>query len=233
MKTDSEQATERTAHKIDIDTPDPGYGPFPVSIMNRCTHEVMTFDPSLGKPAVISYRLNKPGCIRIRLVHRDQPNLVIRTLQDWTNQGFGKHELTWDGRDASGNIVDNKKIFVLFEAQDQGKGRQHQGHDEEICRDPLLMIKTRTDPFQIVRGSFEMETSLVTMDGFGEQAGCEIRYSIDYKLIETKRFEKGIKTFGFRIDTTSFNNGEHLITVNVDDFHDHIGSGGVKINVEN
>ena len=76
-------------HKINIHTPDPGYEPFPVSIINRSTYEAMTFDPSLGKPATISYGLNKGGCIRIRLTCRGQESLVIRTLQDWTNQDFG------------------------------------------------------------------------------------------------------------------------------------------------
>ncbi len=225
---------DRKIHKIDINTPDPGYEPFPVSIMNRSTYEAMTFDPSLGKPATISYSLNKSGCIRIRLVHRNQPSLLIRTLQDWTNQGFGKYELKWDGRDASGNIVDNKKILVLFEAKDQGKGLQHQEHDEDNCRDPLLIIKTRSDPVQVVRGTFKAQAILTgEAHGSGDVTGCEARYFIDYRLCKTERFKKGIKQFDFDIDITGLKNGEHLITVNVDDLHDHIGSAGIKIKVEN
>ena len=224
----------RNTHKIDINTPDPGYEPFPVSIMNRITHEVMTFDPSHGKPATISYSLNKPGCIRIRLVHREEPNLLIRTLQDWTNQGFGKHELNWDGRDASGNIVDNKRVFVLFEAKDQGKGRQHNDHPEGLCRDPLLMIQTLPNPCKSVKGMFEIQTSVVgeTYNSPNE-TGYEVRYYIDYKLFKIEKIEKGIKNFIFKIDTKNLQNGDHLITVNIDDLYDHIGSAGLRVSVEN
>lgn len=224
----------RDTHKIDINTPDPGYEPFPVSIMNRVTHEVMTFDPSHGKPATISYSLNKHGCIRIRLIHREQSNLLIRTLQDWTNQGFGKYEIKWDGRDASGNIVDNKRIFVLFEAKDQGKGRQHHDHPEGLCRDPLLMIQTHSNPCNLVKGTLEIQTSVVGETyGFPNEVGYEARYYIDYKLFKVEKFEKGIKNFMFKLDTKTLQSGDHLITVNIDDLHDHIGSAGLRVSVEN
>jgi hypothetical protein len=224
----------KNIHKIDINTPDPGYEPFPVSIMNRITHEVMTFDPSHDKPAAISYSLNKPGCIRIRIVHREQPNLIIRTLQDWTSQGFGKYEVKWDGRDASGNIVDNKRMFVLFEAKDQGKGRQHHDHHEGLCRDPSITIKTLPDPFQFVKGTIEIQASLVGESCYPpDEAGYEARYYIDYKLYKVEKFEKGINNFIFKLDTKTLQNGDHLITVNVDDLHDHIGSAGLRVSVEN
>jgi hypothetical protein len=202
--------------------------------MNRSTHEVMTFDPSHDKSATISYSLNKPGCIRIRLVHREQPDLLIRTLQDWTNQEFGKHELKWDGRDASGNIVDNKRIFVLFEAKDQGKGRQHHDHHEGLCRDPLLAIQALPDPCKFVKGTLEIQTSVVGETyNHPDEAGYEARYYIDYKLFKVEKFGKDIKNFIFKLDTKTLQNGDHLITVNIDDLHDHIGSAGLNISVEN
>jgi len=193
----------------------------------------MTFDPSHGKSATISYSLNKPGCIRIRLVHREQPDLLIRTLQDWINQEFGKHELKWDGRDASGNIVDNKRIFVLFESKDQGKGRQHHDHPQELCRDPLLMIKTLPNLCESVKGMLEIQASVVgEARNSPDEAEYEARYYIDYKLFKVEKFEKGINHFIFNIDTSGLQNGEHLITVNVDDLRDHIGSAGLRVSVE-
>ena len=194
----------------------------------------MTFDPSHGKPATISYSLNKAGCIRVRLIHREQPNLIIRTLQDWTKQGFGKYEVKWDGRDASGNIVDNKRMFVLFEAKDQGKGRQHHDHPEGLCRDPLITIKTLPDPFQFVKGTIEIQASLVGESCYPpDEAGYEARYYIDYQLFKVEKFEKEMKNFIFKLDTKTLQNGDHLITVNIDDLHDHIGSAGLRVSVEN
>ena len=224
----------RENYKIKIDTPDPGYEPFPVSILNRSTHEVVTFDPYLGKPAMISYRLNKLGCIRIRLVHRKEKNPLIRTLQDWTNQEFGNYELFWDGRDASGNFVDNKKMLVLFEAKDKDKGLKHQEHDEAVCRDPQLILKSSADLSQLVKGTFELVTVYSQKPSVSlAKTGCEVRYYVDYKLFKSENYDKEAVEFNLKVDTTIFNNGEHLITVNVDDFNDHIGTAGVKIDVEN
>ena len=171
-------------HKLDIKTPDPGYEPFPVSIMNRSTYEATIFDPTLGKPATISYRLNKAGCIRIRLSHRDQPKIILRTLIDWTNQEFGQYAVPWEGCDSSGNIVENKRILFLFEAKDQSKCLQHQEHDEGKCRDPLLKIETQPDSYQIVKGPFEIRTTLTGgEDNLGHKRGYEVRYFINYKLV--------------------------------------------------
>ncbi len=225
---------DRNSYKVDIKTRDPGYESFPVSIMNRSTYEVVTFDPFLGESARISYSLNKSGCIRIRLVHRDTPSLLIRTLQDWTNQDFGKYELKWDGRDTAGNIVDNKKMFVLFEAKDKGKTRQHQEHDEGVCKDPLIKVATEPDSAEKGIGTLELRMSFSEVaPGFEDESGFKVRYFIDYKLWKTERVDKGMREFIFRVDTSSLDNGEHLITVNVDDFLDHIGSAGVKIRVGN
>ncbi len=222
----------KNTYKIDIQTPDPGYEPFPVSIMNRSTYEATTFDPSLGKPAAISYRLNKGGCIRIRLVRKNQTDLVIRTLQDWTDQDFGKYELKWDGRDSSGNIVDNKNIFVLFEAKDKDKGLLHAEHDKGSCKDPKLNIKITPEPNKKVKGSIEILTTVSGVNNFGNSNGCEVRYFIDYAPLQTQKFDKGVNNFNLKIDTIKLKNGEHLITVNVHDFSDHVGSAGIKIDVE-
>jgi len=218
--------------KVNINTPDPGYEPFPVSIMNRSTHEALTFDPTLGKPATISYRLNKAGCIRVRIVLRNIPGLILRTLKDWGWQDFGKYELKWDGCDRSGNIIDNKRVLVLFEAKDQGKGLRHESHDEKICCDPTISIRTRPEPGVTVKGALEVYSSFLGLSrGLMEKSGCEVRYYIDYSHIKTEIFKSLPDEFCLKVDTASLVRGKHLITVNVDDLHDHIGSAGVEISV--
>jgi hypothetical protein len=80
----------------------------------------------------------------------------------------------------------------------------------------------------------EVQTSVVgeIYSARGE-AGYEVRYFMDYKLFKAEKFEKGIKNFTCKIDTNNLQNGDHLIIVNIEDLHDHIGSGGVRVNVEN
>jgi hypothetical protein len=219
-------------HKVEITTPDPGYEPFPVSIMNRSTYEVAEFDPHKGKPATISYSLNKAGCLRIRIVHRKQPTLVIRTLQDWTKQPFGKHELKWDGRDASGNIVDNKPLFVLFQAQDQITNRHHQNHDPRACRDSLVTVE-RIDISNEGQNFLEILATLQdNARDYKPASGGQIRYFLDYELIKTEKFGNGRAIFQAKLDFSGRSKGKHLVTVNVDDLQDHVASGGLQIEIE-
>ncbi len=225
---------DRKAHKIIIETPDPGYEPFPVSIMNRSTHEINSFDPTLGKPATISYRLNKAGCIRIRLALRDQPETVILTLQDWTDQEFGNYELSWDGHDSCGTMVDNTRILVLFEAKDKEKGLQHKNHDSQKCRDLSLTIKSVTNS-QEKENRIEkiMVSATDGQPSYGESNGCQVNCYIDYKLHKTEIIAGLFKEFVLKVDTSSLTKGEHLISFNINDYNDHIGAGSIKIQVEN
>ncbi|MFH2059849.1 MAG: hypothetical protein ABIJ59_13225 [Pseudomonadota bacterium] len=224
---------DTTNYKIKIETPDPGYEPFPVSIMNRSTSEVLKFNPSKGESANISYRLNQAGCIRIRLVSKTDHKLLIKTLQDWTQQAFGEYSLRWDGSDESGNIVDNKRVFVLFEAKDQKDGLQHQSHNEDVCRDPKITVETIPQTSEIISGNVEIKTSFKTEMMFDCNIGAELRYYIDYELFKKEDISKLLTDHILELDTSILRNGKHLITVNVDDRHDHIGSAGVIISVDN
>ncbi len=220
-------------HKVQITTPDPGYEPFPVSIMDKSTHEVTTFDPSLGKPATISYSLNKGGCIRVRLVHRQLTDMVIRTLQDWTEQPFGRYQLHWDGRDASGNLVDNRKVFVLFESKDRDGGRVHQKHEKGICREPAILVEAQAGPHHVGKG--EITIQAVLSQGESERAderSHEVRYYLDYRLHRKEKYPPGIRRFTLTLDSNDLGIGKHLITVNIDDCNDHVGSAGAVIDLE-
>jgi hypothetical protein len=222
---------ERNLHKIEMHTPDPGYEPFPVSFMNRSTHEVFSFDPSKGETAKVRYGLNKAGWVRIRLVLRDHMNMVVKTLQDWTRQEFGKYELVWDGRDNSGHIVDNKKIFVVFEAKDQGKGLRHQVHDARDCREPVLEIASPPESARGTGGTLTIHGKITTGTRNGEKAGYSVAYTIDYREAGKICLEAGTAEFQVTVDTGSLGKGEHLIQFNVDDTEDHVGSASALIQV--
>ena len=223
---------DRARHKININTPDPGYEPFPVSIINRQTREVVTFDPHKGETATISYSLNKKGCIRVRIVLRSNPDCLITTLQDWTDQEFGKYQLTWDGRDGSGNIIENRRVFVLFEAKDQGKGLLHAEHDSSECCDPRITIGGAQDSLINHKDLLECQTTFCHRPhDYGQ--GCEVRYYVDYSLLERTQYPTNTKSFQLSLDTKSLEKGTHLLMVNVCDYNDHIGSASLFFTVEN
>lgn len=232
--TETDTVSDRERFKVQISSPDPGYESFPVSIMNRSTYEAVSFDPALGQPATISYSLNKAGSIRIRVVRRDLPELVLRTIQDWTDQDFGKYQTTWDGRDALGTLVENKKAMILFEAKDQGKGLQHGAHDPAICGDPHISLSLDQESGGAVRGGLKVRATLCGgKPGFGDASECHMRCYVDYAFFKKEKFKKGTKEFVTDIDTSSLPNGEHYLVVNIDDTHDHVGSAGVKLLVGN
>lgn len=100
--------------------------------------------------------------------------------------------------------------------------------------DPELSITTTSDCTQKVKGTIELLTNFAGDAGFYEEKfGFEVRYYIDYDFFRADNFGKGVKEFALELDNSTLKNGEHLISLNVDDHHDHIGSAGVNITVEN
>lgn len=213
---------------------DIGYLEHPVDIMDRSTHEAYNFDSYKDKSATISYTVTKEEWIRLRIVRRDNKSLLLRTIQDFTHNMYGKtYEVKWDGKDSSGNIVDNKKIFVLFEAKDQGNLKIHQKHSKDSCKDPRLRI-SRPKMEDTVNGKLEIvaafSESLVGLNGGGYEGRLYVDYNLFYKVKFNKSQEGG---FNFIIDTTRIKNGVHIFTINLDDYHDHIGTASVILEIQN
>lgn len=210
------------------------YLKYPVGIMERTTYEAYNFNPYKDKPAKISYTVTKTGWVRLRLARRDDKSLLLRTLQDWTCSKYGTtYEVKWDGKDSSENIVDNKRVFILFEAKDQEDLKEHQRHPEKICKDPELKIihpKAKDN----VKGETKIVAILpehhVVLDN---EAGYEGRLYIDYNLSHKERFNKEQREFNFILNTTSIENGVHILTINIDDHHDHIGTASIILKIQN
>lgn len=216
---------------------DLGYTFHPLEIMDRNTYEAATFDPHKDKPAKISYTVSKAGRVRIRLVRRQDKNLVLRTLQDWTHSRYGTtYCVEWDGKDASRSIVDNKNVFVLFESVDPldlGRARIHIDHAEESCRDPELRIVAPKSGATI-RGETTIAVVLAEppRGTVGTSAAAyEGRLYVDYSLVAKQRFKKG-EELTFVLDAGLFAHGSHVLTVNMDDLNDHIGTASTIVMVE-
>ena len=225
----SSPATESSqdAHLLPIDTMDKGYLSFPVWIVDRSTTEALTFNPELGKPATISYKLTRDGDIRIRVTRRGQKDLVFRTLLDWSHQDFGAHEVQWDGRDASGNLVDNTKCFIEF----QGDVLGHKKHDPSRCHELHLKILSPTEPGALIRQLSEVRLELVGDRSYGEESGYELRVYMDYRLVTKVNLEKKVAAFALP-EVKNILPGLHLITINLDDRRDHVGVASLLVLVE-
>lgn len=220
----SRQDDSPRSHLLNIDTPDKGYLNYPVSILDRSVSEAFTFNPRVDPPARITYRLTRDGLIRVRVCWRADKSLVLRTLADWTQQGFGAHELNWDGRDGSGNILENRGCLITFEARDP----EHHKHALEDCADPV--IKVQSPPS--VRDLSEIKVEIIRDTSFGRVSGWELRTYADYQLVS--RTSRGTSAGRMALPPFSdLRSGDHLITVNLDDTYGHIGTSGINIRFSN
>ncbi len=213
---------QETAHLLDIDSPDPGYLHFPVRILDRSTREALTFDPAEGHPATITYSLTRDGVIRVRAVWRRDPRLVLRTLLDWTRQEFGPHRLSWDGRDASGNPVDNRGALITFEGDDLA----HREHARADCHEPRLEIAA-------AQGEGEIELSGVSVrivrdTRFGRADGYTVRCYLDYELVDEARLDGGTESLLLPCEAGRAIGGRLLI-VNLEDGAGHVGVAGLRL----
>lgn len=212
---------------------DAGYLAHPLAIMDRRTHEAYSFDPRTDRRARISYTVSKSGSVRIRLVLRENKALLLRTLQDWRPSRYGPEYVTeWDGRDASGRLLDNRRVFVLFEANDQKGAKTHGGHAVEACRDPALKIVSPLDG-STVRG---LTTVTVAFPGGSPTMPASSAYVgrlyVDDVPAAQQRFDARLPGRTFTFDPTRLSPGRHVLIVNLDDLNDHIGTASASILVE-
>lgn len=211
------------AHLLEIDTPDPGYLHLPVRILDRSTHEASSFDPSRDEPAAIGYHLTRDGLIRLRVVWRHDERLVLRTLLDWTRQEFGRHEVRWDGRDASGHLVDNRACRIDFRGDDPA----HLRHDPADCHELAVELEV-PDPGLTITDLSQIRGRILRDTAFGRRDGFRLRAFVDGVLALESELPPGSDAFTLAALPAPAA-GEHTVVVNVDDGRDHVGVASARI----
>jgi len=206
---------------------DRGYLAHPVRIMNRETMDAYQLDPATGETAVIAYSVSKTGWVRVRLVRRADHGMVLRTLQDWKLVEYGRdHRIIWDGTDASGNRVEPRRTFILFEGIDRSEYRVHWDHEEAACHD--LQIKLARIPGKLGEAP-RIVAQFTPGSGVPPAAGFEGRLYIDQQLVTTVRFPGGSEQFVFTIEPAWLKRPDALVAVNIDDGQDHVGAASLRL----
>lgn len=212
------------AHKVDTITSATKAQMHPCQITERFTYEALHFDPLKQKYGRLSYRLSRDAWVRVQVILRKDPNLLIRTIIDWTNQKSGTHTLFWDGRDSSGYLIDKSKhpCMIKIEADKE----IHRTHNWSRCN-PLkiklkLPKKVRVQEDTKVRIPFAIAPS---RSGYIDENGFTARLYIDFEMVLERVFPPSA---GYKyVMNLHFNSkiyGIHLITLVVSDGADHAGS---------
>ncbi len=225
--------TEPGTSAIKITPPeDRGYLRHPLRIMNRSTYDAYHLDSTTDESAIISYSVSRTGWVRVRLVRRDNKDIVLRTIQQWTESHYDnkrKYQIEWDGKDATGNRIDPRQMVILFEARDSTNGGMHKTHSDQNCKDPELTVSAPKKTGTIGGGV----TFVVTLEGLpntnGDASGYEARVYLDDKLIDTLRLPGSSRTFTYRVEPDILTKADHTITLNLDDFQDHIGVANIHL----
>lgn len=196
----------------------------PCQITERFTYEALHFDPSKQKYGRLSYRLSRDAWIRVQVVLRKDPNLLIRTLVDWEKQEAGIQTLFWEGRDSSGHLVDKSKYpcMITIEADKE----VHRTHDWSRCKE--LIVKLKLSKKVRVRKNASLQvpfTIAASRSGYIKETGLTARLYIDFEKVVEKTFSPtGERKHVLALPFDSEMFGEHLVTLVVSDGADHSGA---------
>lgn len=201
----------------------------PLEITNISTYEALNFDRAFQDYGTLSYELSKPAWVRIRLVARGNEHLVLRTLVDWSERKPGKNIERWDGRDATGYLVDQPCRFVI-----EGDNAEHAAHDRSKCGEMLLQIAEPSRGAVLASRVMVRVVFAGVKQGYVAEMGATLRVYMDYVLSGERRYAApAAGPFEWEWDTTAMANGSHLVTINLNDGYDHVGTASVEVEVRN
>jgi len=193
--------------------------------------------------AHIRYRLTAPGIVRIRIVDRDTPGIIWRTLVDWEPRAAGAQAEFWDGRDRKGNPLDARQVSFVVTAQPGRQGltekirptlealpqpiHKHALHPPEACGDLAVEISSPT-PGQALTGTVELITRV---QGGMPNPDYHLTVYLSGRAIWDGRVQG--ETWHYLWDTRSTPNAPYRLAVTYNDLHDHAGTDWIDIEIAN
>jgi hypothetical protein len=201
--------------------------------------------PGGGGTASIRYHLSQRGLVRLRLVDKSTPGVILLTLLDWAPRDAGPHAEAWDGRDRKGSYPDTFKVSLAVvaepgrEALDESERQalsalrhpeiKHFQHPVELCGDLNVRITNPVDG-AASSGMATIEAEITGQPGMPDPEYHVVVY-IDGRNAWDGRVTEPRLTVPF--DTLNLPDGERLVAVTFNDLHDHAGSDWVTIVVSN
>jgi len=224
-----------------------------VKIRDAMLDEVFSFDPTKGDSAAITYSIDEPALVSIKIVKKGTRELYLATILNYEPRDSGTYTEYWDGKDYMGGIVnmDDAGIYLTAEAYDSTErgtypldkstapeqiihghkeGHAHATYHEWAEEVPFLKILApqNSDTIKglaLIRSEVDKERR-----GYGDVYGYGVRYYVDNQLAHEEFYKpESNGQFAYQLDTTPFTDGEHEIYIGMCDHHEHVTS--VRINV--
>ena len=198
--------------------------------------EDLSFDAETGE---IRYTLPEDALVRIRIGIKEG-GALLRTVTDWEFRSKGEHVETWDLKDASGKIDFGvrRDLVMVFAALPANKSIPR-------IYDPRVRGYRQSPGFSITFPEAEMQADVpvisgnttlrVTIDAddisWLREENFEIVLFIDQVFLMEE--EEGINPFNYFLDTNKFNDGSHVITVNILSFSGEAATEHVNVRIKN
>ncbi len=212
------------------------------SILGNAAKEILATDVGFNlATGEIKYTLPEAALVRVR-IGIGNGGALLRTLIDWEYREAGPHTEIWDRKDAFGTIdfshrPDVMAVLACIPA-DETVRTKYSGKVRGFRLSPKFEVMfpeskaTTGEGLPIVSGVVPVR---VVVDEKDKAWLTETKYEMVLFVDEAflTEGEQGISPFNYMLDTRSFNNGPHVLTVNLASFSGEIGTKSFKIYVDN
>ncbi|OGX26262.1 MAG: hypothetical protein A2787_00795 [Omnitrophica WOR_2 bacterium RIFCSPHIGHO2_01_FULL_48_9] len=205
------------------------------------SQEILATDTSFDlEKGEIQYTLPQPALVRIR-IGLDNGGPLIRTLVDWQRREAGPSVEAWDKRDDSGMVDFSRQTNLMLvlnclPLDDQGgvlssttvRGPNRSPHFSLT----LSGVNEFSENIPVVKGVVPVQIILAEEDKqWLTESRYEISVYVDQILIGEE--EEGLSPFTYLLNTEGFNDGNHLITVNIAGYSGEVGTQSKMMLVKN
>lgn len=198
----------------------------------------MSFDMETGE---FSYTLPEDALVRVRLGIKSSW-LMVRNLVDWELRAKGPHTEIWDKKDRMGfgdysNRDDIMVVLSCLPADEQAR-KNYAGIIKGFRKSPEFDIafpesrETADDGTPVLKGVVSVR---ITIDERDNQWLTETKFEVGMFIdtIFLTEDEEGTNPYNYQLNTKGFNDGVHLLIVNVVGYEGEIGTKSARFYVKN
>ncbi len=220
----------------------------PIAVYPRMSAlDVTSLREAGAPPFALSYTVDAPARVRLRIVDSECPGVILRTLLDWAERGTGRQTESWDGLDHKGDPVAPRGVSVVLDAEpalESGEpvlwdrdallalrypAEKHFTHERGGCRDLDVTLVSPSEG-ETLYGVVDVCAALGVARGIPSGEYHVVVY-LDGRTAWDGRVPAD--TFCQAWDTRNIPDGTYRLAVTFNDLRDHAGSDWLHVTVAN